>query len=71
MVTDNKTGMFGHQVNQGAVYLEGFYVEKLNETKHKVMYKKLHKRVCIHQETIFCPNVAFNKTYVPRQGNLY
>ena len=71
VATENKTDLFGHIVKQGDVYLEGFYLEKVNETKHKVMYKKLNNRVYIYPETIFCPNVAFNKTDMCLDKEIY
>ena len=39
--------------------------------KHKVMYNKLRNRMYIYIETRFCPNVAFNKTDMCLDKEIY
>ena len=39
-----KTDIYGHIVQEGEGYFEGYYLERANETKQRVYYKKLTKR---------------------------
>ena len=40
---ESKTDIYGHIVQEGECYLEGYYLEKVRETNQRVFCKKLKK----------------------------
>ena len=61
-VADNdKIGIYGHSIQNGSEYIEGYYLEKATETKGKVFYKQLNKLVYVYPGEIFCPAVPIIK----------
>ena len=58
---ESKTDIYGHIVQEGECYFEGFYLEKVQETNKRVIYKKLKKLAYVHPQAMFCPNVSFNE----------
>ena len=58
---ESKTDIYGHIVQEGECYLEGYYLEKVRETNQRVFYKKLQKSAYVHPQAMFCPNVSLNE----------
>ena len=58
---ESKTDIYGHIVQEGECYLEGYYLEKVRETNQRVFYKKLKKSAYVHPQAMFCPNVSLNE----------
>lgn len=61
IATESKSDLFGHVVQEGELYLEGSYLEKIKETNSKVFYKKIKKNVYVHPQEIFMPVVSINE----------
>ena len=61
VATESKSDIFGHLVQEGESYLEGYHLEKTKETKDRIFYKKIQKPVFIHAEEIFMPAVAIDE----------
>ena len=61
VVDNDKIGIYGHSIQNGSDYIEGYYLEKAKETKGKVFYKQLKKLVYVYPGEIFCPAVPIIK----------
>ena len=61
-VADNdKIDIYDHTIQNGSDHVEGYYLEKVKETKGKVFYKQLNKLVYVYPGEIFCLAVPIIK----------
>ena len=51
----------GHIVQESECYLEGYYLQKVKESKKKIYYTKGTLLAYVHPQSMFCPNVSFNE----------
>ena len=70
---DDMIDLYGHIIPNGEHYLKGHYLEKVDQKKDKITYKKHKKVVFIHPYEIFCPVVQMNpeELYLPIEDYLY
>ena len=61
LAEDDKIDIYGHVIQNGANYIKGVYLEKVDEIKGKVFYKQLTKTVYMYPAEVFCPSMAMNE----------
>ena len=58
--TEDMSDVYGHLIQKGSDYIVGHYMEKIDEKKSKVYFKKHTKSVYVYPSEIFCPAVAMD-----------
>ena len=58
---DNIINIYGHTIQKGSEFIQGYYLKKVDEKKGRVYYKELKKLVYVYPYEIFCPAVPINK----------
>ena len=58
--TEDTSDVYGHLIQKGSDYIVGHYMEKIDEKKGKVYFKKHTKSVYVYPSEIFCPAVAMD-----------
>ena len=51
---DDMVDIYGHTIQKGSKYLKGYYLEKIDQKRDKIVYKQLKKVVYIYPWEIFC-----------------